>query len=366
MFCEKLASKIINNFDLKFMRDNTSLHKQIVSILQSHKFNEAMMRFVFIPAEHVVQCTINKDGVGKGHSMLEPGLITARMYLFLKLYTILYQINNSQVRVYNLRMSGIDKNYRQFVQDTMRKFTARRVTANDIFNYRSSMTKVSGGSELVMPLGPGDKAPISVDTIPPAEAPINMDLLDNLKNEAINAQSVPSAMVMGAMSEMDFAKEVELANTRFNTMVGSLKIDMNSDITKLYKMILRWESDIDPEIIRDLKFSFRMPTAKQLSITAEKINNFNAFCELIIPVFLKGDEVNGNGDNGGEGGSNNSDTVREFKKLLISEYLSEIDVERLENLVDDARNKANRLKLEKTNKQENLLNDDMGEEGDMM
>jgi hypothetical protein len=193
-----------------------------------------------------------------------------------------------------------------------------------------------------------------------------MDLLDNLKNEAINAQSVPSAMVMGAMSEMDFAKEVELANTRFNTMVGSLKIDMNSDITKLYKMILRWESDIDPEIIRDLKFSFRMPTAKQLSITAEKINNFNAFCELIIPVFLKGDEVNGNGDNGGEGGSNNSDTVREFKKLLISEYLSEIDVERLENLVDDARNKANRLKLEKTNKQENLLNDDMGEEGDMM
>jgi hypothetical protein len=177
MFCEKLANKIINNFNMKFMRDNTALHKQIVAILQSHKFNEQMLRFIFIPAEYVIQFAINKDGMGKGHSMLEPGIVTARMYMFLKLYSLLYQINNSQVRVYNLRMSGIDKNYRQFVQETMRKFAARRVTANDIFNYRSSMTKVSGGSELIMPLGAGDQPPITVESINAAESPISNDLL---------------------------------------------------------------------------------------------------------------------------------------------------------------------------------------------
>jgi hypothetical protein len=161
MFCEKLASKIINNFNLKFMKDNIALHQQIVSILQSHKFNEAMMRFVFIPAEHVIQCAINKDGIGKGHSMLEPGLVTARMYMFLKLYSLLYQINNSMVRVYNVRMSGLDKDYKKIVNETMRKFAARRVTVNDIFNYRSSMTKVSGFSEMIMPMGAGDQAPIT-------------------------------------------------------------------------------------------------------------------------------------------------------------------------------------------------------------
>ena len=91
MFCEKLANKIINNFNMKFMRDNTALHKQIVAILQSHKFNEQMLRFIFIPAEYVIQFAINKDGMGKGHSMLEPGIVTARMYMFLKLYSLLYQ-----------------------------------------------------------------------------------------------------------------------------------------------------------------------------------------------------------------------------------------------------------------------------------
>jgi hypothetical protein len=363
MFCEKLANKIINNFDLKFMRDNTALHQQIVAILQSHKFNESLMRFVFIPAEHVTQFTINEDGMGKGHSMLEPGLVTARMYMFLKLYSLLYQINNSQIRVYNLRTSGIDKNYRELVQETMRKFAARRITANDIFNYRSSMTKVSGGSELIMPVGTSDRPPITIESIPAAEAPINNDLLDSLKHEAINGTPVPSLMVMGGMSEIEFAKETELANTRFNTMVSSLKIDLNSDTTTFYRRILRWETDIDPMLLRDLKFVYKMPTAKQLTVTAEMINNFNAVVELAVNIFLSSKEVNGKSDNGEE----TTDVVREYKKLLIAEYLPQLDIERLSALADKARNSANKIKLDKNNSNENLLDDEVKQnEGEMM
>lgn len=358
MFCDKLASKIINNFDLKFMRDNTALHQQIVAILQAHKFDEAMMRFVFIPAEHVCHFAVNKDGLGKGHSILEPGLITARMYMFLKLYSLLYQINNSQVRVYNLRMSGIDKNYRQLVQDTMRKFAARRVTANDIFNYRSSMTKVSGGSELIMPLGSNDKAPITIDSIPQAESPINNELLENLKHEAINATPVPSSMIMGAMSELEFAKEVELANTRFNSMISSCKLEFNRDITKFYRIVMRWETDIQPEVLRDMKFAFRMATAKELSVTNEMIQNFEAVFQLAMQTFLTAEEQKGSG----EDGAGASDTVREYKKVLIGEYLPQLDIERLEELADIARNNANKKKLDDANSAKNMINEENQED----
>ena len=355
MFCEKLANKIINNFNMKFMRDNTALHKQIVAILQSHKFNEQMLRFIFIPAEYVIQFAINKDGMGKGHSMLEPGIVTARMYMFLKLYSLLYQINNSQVRVYNLRMSGIDKNYRQFVQETMRKFAARRVTANDIFNYRSSMTKVSGGSELIMPLGAGDQPPISVDSINAAESPISNDLLDSLKNESINSTPVPSLMVQtGGQSEIEFAKETELANTRFNTLISSCKLDFNPDITKLYRIIMRWETDIDPEILQHMKFCLRMPTAKQLNVTSEMINNFNALSELLINTCLRKEETKGGSGTEGEPAN---DIVREYKKLLIAEYIPQIDIDRFDELADKARSIANERKLKKIDKQENIVND---------
>lgn len=355
MFCEKLANKIINNFNMKFMRDNTTLHKQIVAILQSHKFNEQMLRFIFIPAEYVIQFAINKDGMGKGHSMLEPGIVTARMYMFLKLYSLLYQINNSQVRVYNLRMSGIDKNYRQFVQETMRKFAARRVTANDIFNYRSSMTKVSGGSELIMPLGAGDQPPITVDSINAAESPISNDLLDSLKNESINSTPVPSLMVQtGGQSEIEFAKETELANTRFNTLISSCKLDFNPDITRLYRIIMRWETDIDPEILQHMKFCLRMPTAKQLNVTSEMINNFNALSELLINTCLSKEETKGGSGTEGEPAN---DIVRAYKKLLIAEYIPQIDIDRFDELADKARSIVNERKLKKIDKQENIVND---------
>ena len=354
MFCDKLANKIINNFNLKFMRDNVSIHKQIVAILQAHKFNEARMRFIFIPAEHVVQCSINKDGMGKGHSMLEAGLVTARMYMFLKLYCLLYQINNSGIRVYNLRSSGIDKNYKALVQDTIRKFTARRITANDIFNYRNAMPKVSGGSEMVMPLGPGDKKPIDIENIPPAESPLSIDFLNQSKDEAINANPVPSAMVQGAMSELDFAKEVETANERMHTYCASLKIDLNPDITRLYKIIMRWETDIDPKILSSLKFSFRQATAKKLAVTTEMLNNFNSVTELVHKTFLTKEEqkeMEGDAEDKGAVG-------RELDKLLITEYLgSAIDVDRIEELVKQARKTAAKTKLDETNSAENMVDD---------
>ena len=361
MLCERLASKIINNFDLKFMRDNASLHKQIVEILEAHKFNEAMLRFIYIPAENVCQCTINEDGAGKGHSMLEGGLITARMYMFLKLYSILFQINNSAIRVYNLRSSGIDKNYKQFVQETMRKFAARRVTSNDIFNYRSSMTKVSGGSELIMPMGPNNEAPLNIETIPASEAPLNTDLLDKLHEEAINSTPVPAIMVKnGGVTEIEFAKEAELSNTRFVSFISSCKIDFNRDITNLYKKIMRWETDISPDIIASMKFVFRMQSAKTLSVTAEMISNFDAFFQLAYSTFLTKKEQqdkDGNEDMA-------SDIVRNFKKQLIGKYLPQIDVEEIEELVNNARKETNTTKLDKTIPEKNLIDDaEIPEEG---
>lgn len=361
MLCERLASKIISNFNLKFMRDNTALHQQIVAILESHKFNEAMMRFIYIPAENVCQCTINEDGAGKGHSMLEGGLITARMYMFLKMYSILWQINNSAIRVYNLRSSGIDKNYKQFIQQLIRKFSARRVTSNDIFNYRSSLTKVSGGSELVLPMGPNNEAPVTIENIPAAETPLNTDLLDKLHEEAINSTPVPAIMVKnGGVTEVEFSKEVELSNTRFVSFISSCKIDFNRDITMLYRKILRWETDIDPEIIHDLKFVFHMPAAKTLSVTSDMISNFEAVFQLAYTTFLtKKEQQNEDGND-----DPISDIMRNYKKLMIGKYLPQIDVEELEKMANEAREETNKMKLDKTAPEQNLIDSsDLPEEG---
>ena len=357
MFYEKLANKIINNFDLKFMRDNVALHKQIVTILEAHNFNDALLRFVFIPAEYVINFAINKDGTGRGHSMLEAGLPTARMYMFLKLYSLLYQINNSQIRVINMRTSGIDKNIKQISQATMRKFMDRRVTPNDIFNYRSSMTKISGCSELLMAVGPNGVPPITIDAIPAAEPPISSDLMETLKNEAINAQPVPSAMIQGAMSEIDFAKEVELSNTKMNTFIGSCKVDLNPDVTRLYKRILRWETDIDESIIASLEYMFKIPAIKHGAITTEMLNSFQAIADAVVKTYLTKEE---------RGDDEDTQVVRELKKELLAEYVPDLDPVRIEQMVQRAKHRTNEDKFDKFDNKENIITPEEGApEGDM-
>ena len=353
MFCEKIATKIINNFDLKFMRDNTALHEQIVAVLMAHRFNDSLMRFIFIPADNVITGAINKDGSGKGHSMLEAGLVTARMYMFLKLYSILYQINNSQIRVYNLRSSGLDKNYQQFTQQVMRKFAQRRVTANDIFNYRGSMTKVSGYSEMVMPMGAGNQSPIEISNIDAAQTPINTDLLDEMRRETLNSTPVPSIMVQnGGVTEVEFAKETELANTRFESFVCGVKLDLNKPCTMLYRKILRWETDIDPQIIATLKFKFQIPTKKYAILTSEKLNNLQATIDFVINNFLSPSERKE-----GDGEMGDSTVAREAKKLLIADWAPELNVEHIEEIINKAREQANKVKLDKTNAEENIVDD---------
>ena len=91
-----------------------------------------------------------------------------------------------------------------------------------------------------------------------------------------------------------------------------------------------------------------MPTAKTLNVTVEMINNFSALMELVMPIFLDNKDVKD-----GE----LSDTAKEFKKLMLAEYIPQIDIDHYNELVQMARDKANNILMEKTSKGENILDE---------
>ena len=102
-----------------------------------------------------------------------------------------------------------------------------------------------------------------------------------------------------------------------------------------------------------------MQTRKQLNVTSEKINNFDALFTLASQTFLTPEELKGEKDEG-EG---NSKIAREFKKLMIAEYLGEIDVDRFEELANMARDEANRHQLEHAENNKNILDESTPEAG---
>jgi hypothetical protein len=93
------------------------------------------------------------------------------------------------------------------------------------------------------------------------------------------------------------------------------------------------------------------------------LNNFNGVWELASSTLLTKAEMKDMEADTEESGG----VAREFKKAMISEYLgSAIDVDRLEELLKDARKKANKTKLEETNPAENMVDDQEKLEEEMM
>jgi hypothetical protein len=103
-----------------------------------------------------------------------------------------------------------------------------------------------------------------------------------------------------------------------------------------------------------------MPSAKTLEVTSDMIGNFESFFELAAATFLTKKEQEDK-----EGSDDpKSNIMREYKKKLLAKYIPQIDIEELEKLANEAREKANKLKLAETIAEKNLIDDsDLPEEG---
>ena len=278
---DRLSNIIIQSFDKRMLEKNIKLKSEIAEIIMAHKFSEGKLQFIYIPETEIIRMVINEDEEGRGHSILEPSLFPARLYLMLTLYNMLYTLNNNTTRVHYLKSSGLNKDYASQIQRTMRKFQQRRITIDDIYSYSGVLNKIGGMGEMVLPAGRNDYKALETDTIEAVPNPINTEFLEQLRRQAITGTGVPNLLVIQALDEVDFAKTLEMANSRFLSTVSGYKIDFNSGLTALYRKLLKYSFDIEEDVLHSLRFQFNTIRQPELVITADMIQNFNTDVELI-------------------------------------------------------------------------------------
>lgn len=323
---DNIANMIIKSFNKKMFEKNIKLKNEIAEVIMAHKFSEGKLSFIYIPENEVVRFVINEDENGRGHSVLEPTMFPARMYLMLTMYNMLYTLNNNTTRVHYLKSSGLNKDYAAQIQRTMRKFQSRRITIDDIYSYSGVLNKVGGMGEMVLPAGRNDYKALETDTIAAVENPINLEFLEQQRRQAISGTGVPHLMMINAIDEADFAKTLELANARFLSTVSSYKIDFNKGLTKLYRLILKYSTDIEEDVIQSFLFKFNAVKQQNLNITADMIANFNSLVELVMSIFYKKSDMED------EQGNPTSKQMY-LRRELAKEYLPQLDFDTLEELI---------------------------------
>ena len=347
-----LAEVVIRSFNKQMIDNNIKLKSEIADIIMGHQFSGGKLSFVFIPENEIIRLIINEDENGKGHSIIEPSLFPARMYLLLTMYNMIFTLNNNTTRIHYLKSSGLNKDYSAQVQRAMRKFQSRRITVDDIYSYSGVLNKVGGMGEMVLPSGRGDFKAIETDTIEAVNKPIDSEFLEQQRRQAISGTGVPALMIINALDDVDFAKTLEMANTRYLSTVSSYKIDFNKGLTKFYKIILKYNTDLDDNEINSFLYKFNNVRQPALNITNQMITDFNTLNELAGTIYFSNNELQVE-DN------KPSNIAIALKLELAKEYLPQLDYSKLDEIIQKVRIEANKMTLKQKSAENKIDEEDM-------
>lgn len=175
---------------------------------------------------------------------------------------------------------------------------------------------------------------IEFDILQGQDIPMNTELMEMLRNNMISATGVPSA-IMNYVNEVDFAKTLTMANTKFIARVISLQMDMNDPTTEFYKKLLKFSNtSIPDEVIDDLEFTFNPPKTLNNMNIMDILNNTDQIINYMLKI-MTGETIDTPDEN----------RIRDaVYKELAKQYLPMLDWAAAENALKDAQ-----IKIKKEN-----------------
>lgn len=278
----KIADKVLQSFNKKFLEENDKFKELIISALWFNDLYKKNVSFQFIPAEYVTKFTVNEDEEGNGVSILNDSLFYAKLYLALLLFKIMSIINKSNdTRIYYIRNSGVDTDVINKVQDVARQIKSRQMSFLDLMDCNAMTTKIGANKEIFVPTGSSGEKTIDFDIMSGQDIQLENDLMDRLRRNFINATGVPD-VIMDYVNAADYAKTLVMANSKFVGRVVNLQLDFNSSITELYKKLLRYTTDLEGHIIDKFKYTLNQPRDLNINNMADRINNVDNVIKVML------------------------------------------------------------------------------------
>lgn len=333
---DTISGQIVKSFDKKFLRKNQHFKELIVNALSYYKLNEKRIKFQFIPKEYIIEFKVNEDLEGNGTSMIEPALFYAKLYLMILLFKVLTILKDSNdTKINYIKQSGIDKNYMNKINEIARKKQQRTINMTDLMCYTSMISKVGAGHEIYIPVGRSGERGLETEVISGQDVQLNTDLMEMLKKQMITAIGVPEVL-MNYINEADFAKTLELANTRYQGRIVNYQLDFNRPLTELYRKLMKGSINIDERIINSCEYKLNPPRASTVQVTNDILQNYSSYQDWILNLFLGNDYTND---------QFKMVVANKLSKLLARDTLGMIDFDKIKEFYQEAMLEAKSEKL---------------------
>ena len=359
------------------LAENKVFKDAVMTMLRNDMLIKKRVQFTYIPPEFMCYMTYKTDDEGLPVSILDGTLFFAYLYISSIVSSgMIKLLKSSDKEKYEIDV-GLQKNANYSVTELQKTLSTRSLYSSGMFGSLSSVIKNAGSYQrLIIPVIKGNK----LYDVQQMERYNNLDPDDNYTKELL--QSVLDGIYInsGSFSEMDsvdFAKQLFTRQMEYrNNIIDAQNNYFPNFITKQVRLLTKYssystynsEEDKLNSIKRDSKETMTkidlakidvkpsIPTYLSMTNIVEHISQAKDVASNFAEVFaLEG------------GNESDTNTLNEFKKKIIQEYVQIVDWDKLESLLETCKSEAKRIVIskQKSNVIDEKLQQPTDEEGDL-
>lgn len=215
-----ISSIISNHIDSNFINANQDLSKEIYMILKyndkyNRPINTATIDVVFIPPEDIVHVKFRTDPrTHRGISDIWDGVIPAKMWVMLNSVLSLGVVTRGQDRRVYYVKQNIETNVAKSLLNVISQIKKGNFGIRQMESINNILGLLGKFNDFVIPVGPSGDPPINFEIMPGQQIDFPTDLMQGLKESAVNASDVPLEVVQSS-NNMDFAIRYSMTNSKF-------------------------------------------------------------------------------------------------------------------------------------------------------
>ena len=234
---DSISEGILNNFNTKFVTKNSEYKKMIADCIIANGLTDKDYNIQFIPAEDIIEFTVNENDEGFGESVLTDSLFPAKLLLTTIVCRLLNYVNKTGnktiAHVYKGPVNAFTSNQ---INRVIRDLQDQNITFNDLLSPNLVFNKFNRDGNIAIPTSKNGNRLVEFETQEGQNIDMSPEYEKELEKMAILGTGVPD-VIMEYAGSADFAKQLVSANIKFAGRISTLQADLEEPTTELYKKI---------------------------------------------------------------------------------------------------------------------------------
>lgn len=235
---DSISDGIMQSFSPKFVKKNAEYKKMIADCIIANGLTDKDYNIQFIPAEDIIEFTVNRNEEGFGESILTDSLFPAKLLLDMIVTRILNYVNKTgNKQIAHIHKGPVNAMTTNHINRVVRDLQEQQVTFNDLLSPNLVFNKFNRDCNISLPTAKNGNHLIEFEQWEGQNIDMNPEYEQTLEKMAILGTGVPSVIMEYMDGQADFAKQIVSAHIKFAGRVATLQGELEEPTTMMYKKI---------------------------------------------------------------------------------------------------------------------------------